>query len=420
MLSSILLVVMSVLAVLYSSWIILFFLPARKSKNNAAYGPISVVIPAYNEAANIESTLQSVLAAEYPAKKEIIVVDDGSKDATSAIVKKIIKKHRNVRLVKGDHGGKGYAVNIGIRHSRFEFIAVLDADTSIEKNSLERLFVPFADEKVGAVSSVLRVKRSSSVLNWFQQFEYAISSSWRYVIDKVDGTCIVPGFCAFRKSAFLRVGGFKNDTAVEDYDICMYLRKSGYKIRMVHNAYAYTKVPETFFGLLRQRMRWSRGTLQVIKKHRDIFLRGPVGFFSVPTQLYWFVHAFFYIPIVIYQIADGYMRYFVSWGGAFSADALLYFVKWFTTYGMVDFIWNVARGAYPATLLNMLTIVVFLLSYSFAVFALLKFSKSITKETIFALLFFFPFSLITLSVNIFSTFYEMIALNTGEKWEKEI
>ena len=409
----------AVLIVLYSSWIFLFLLPTKK-KTSSFSRPLSIIIPAYNEEKNIEATIRSALDAEYP-EKEIIVVNDGSTDSTEKIVRKIASKNKCVKLLKGRHEGKGKAVNLGIKHSKYDFAVVLDADTEIEKGALKHLIKPFSDKTVGAVSTVLRVKKSGSILNWFQQFEYAINTSWRYVVDKIGGSCIVPGFCAFRKSAFLSVGGFRGDSAVEDYDICMYLNKAGYKIKMASNAVCYTKVPSTFFSLVKQRIRWNRGTLQVLRKHKDIFLsKSAVGLYSIPNQLYWFIHSFVYLPLVIYQIGEGYYKYFFLQGDVLSANVLAYFVKWFTTYGMADFIYKVVLGVYPSSLINVLTITVFFLSYSFAVFALFKFYRKLNFEVVFSLVFFFPYTLSILWVYIYSTVYEIFSLNRGEKWEKGV
>ncbi len=418
-LDSIMIIIMSILTVLYVSWVVLFFWPSKKF-SKVSYMPISVIIPAYNEEKNIRHTIMSVIEADYPKGKEIIVVDDGSRDSTASIVREMSKKYKALRLIRGHHSGKGGAVNLGVRHAANNFVAVLDADTKIEKGALLDLFKPFSDGSVGAVSAVLRVSKSRNVLNWFQQLDYAISSSWRYVVDKVNGSCIVPGFCAFRKSAFLEVGGFHGDNAVEDYDICMYLRKAGYKIRMTPDSVAYTRVPETLNGLVRQRARWNRGTLQVIRKHNDVlFSKSAVGYYSVPTQLYWFFHAFAYLPLVIYQIATGYFVWFVSYGKYLTPDAIMYFVKWLTTYGMAEFIYNIYTGVYPSTVLNIITIIVFGLSYTFAVASLIKFSKKINPGSMFAIFFFFPYSILMLSIYVYSAFYEVMAVGHGEKWEKE-
>ena len=420
MLITLLTILTTILILLYGSWIVLFLLPNKKTKVDFLYKPLSIIIPAHNEEKSIGSTIKSVLAADYPEEKEIIVVNDGSTDRTEEIVKSIAKENKNVRLIQGLHQGKGKAVNLAVKHSKHDFIAVLDADTEIEKDSLIHLLQGFSDKSVGATSSVLRVKKSHwNVLNWFQQLEYPSNNAWRYVVDKINGTCVAPGFCAFRKDLFLSIGGFHSDCATEDYDICVRIHKTGHKIKMASKAIAYTEVPGTVLGFIKQRARWGRGTFQVIKKHKDIlFKRNPVGLYSLPNQLYWFVHAFLYVPVILYQIIEGYFRYFYSVGEFLSYNVFMYFFKWFTIFGMGDFMYKIFSGVYPYTTLNILTIIVFLLSYTFSIISLIKFSKKSTYQILFAVVFFFPYSISMLSINIYSVFYEVFSLGRGEKWEK--
>src|SRR3989344_9552364 len=83
-----------------------------------------------------------------------------------------------VKLVKGTHQGKAKAVNLAMRYAKGDILAILDADTLIEKDSLKKLVAPFSERNVGAVAATLRLKKSLNPLTWFQHFEYAVSSSW--------------------------------------------------------------------------------------------------------------------------------------------------------------------------------------------------------------------------------------------------
>ena len=411
--------IMVILTALYLSWFT-FAIFTRKNGNTKISPSVSLIIPAYNEGPNIAKTLQSVLATKYSGKKEIIAINDGSTDDTERIIKMFAKKYKEVRLMKTNHIGKAKAINAAIKKSRNEIFVILDADTEIEKDAVEKIVQPFSNKNVAAVASTLRVKMSNNILTWFQQFEYAISTGWRYVVDNARGSCIVPGFCAFRKSTLKKVGGLKGDTAVEDYDICMYLKKAGYEIRMIPEAIAYTKTPDTISGWVNQRVRWIRGTLQVIRKHNDVLFNrkyAGVGLYSIPTQMYWFFHALIYLPIVFYQIFGGYWQWFASQGNYISAEVAGYFIKWFTTYGMIEFMYNIGISAYPLTTLNALTIVVFFLSFGFGIYSILKFAKP-SLHTIFGLLFFFPYTIIVLSVYLIATVYQIFERDRGESWEK--
>lgn len=411
--------IMVALTALYSSWIVLAAIP-RKTSGKLISPSVSVIVPAYNEEKNIASTIESIMSADYPGEKEIIVVDDGSTDGTGKVVKSFSKFTKYVSLMKTNHVGKAKAINAAIGRAKNEIFVVLDADTEIEPEALIKIVQPFSEKNVAAVASTLRTKSSWNVLTWFQHFEYAISTGWRYVVDNVRGSCIVPGFCAFRKSMLAKVGGMRGDTAVEDYDISLYLKKAGFEIRMVPDSVAYTKVPETIMGWVKQRVRWTRGTLQVMRKHRDVILNkkfSAVGLYSIPTQMYWFFHAIIYLPLVLYQIFYGYFYWFASHGNYLSADAATYFVKWLTTYGMIDFIYNIAVANYALNLLNALTIIVFFLSFGFAFYSLFKFSRPSLQSAV-ALFFFFPYTIVVLLVYVAATLFQIFERDRGERWEK--
>lgn len=407
-----------ILIVIYSSWIALLLIPKKKIRGKF-FPPISIIIPAHNEEENIGSTLESVLNAEYPNKKEIIVIDDGSKDRTAEIVKEFAKKNKIIKLIKGKHQGKAKAINLALKSSKFGVIAVLDADTRIERDALIKIVQPLKEKKVGGVASVLRVQRSKNFLSWLQSFDYAVVSGWKKVCEKANGLCILPGFCAFKKSAIKKIGGFKGDTPVEDFDISFYLRNAGFEIKMA-DAVAYTRVPQTLKGFLRQRIRWIRGTLQVVKKHNKLLFSKKykgVSFFSVPIQLYWYFHSFLYLPLTLYQIINGYLIYFVAHGNFFSFEVLKYFLNWFTIFGMIDLIYKTLIGVYALTPLLLLTIIVFSLSMIFNFYSLFRFSD-LSIYNIIAFIFFFPYVLIVLSTYWIGTLLEIYERRNFSKWEK--
>jgi len=411
--------VMLLLSVLYASWFLFAALPRRQT-DSGRRPYLTVVVPAYNEAADIHRTLESITSANYPGKREIIVVDDGSSDGTSDVVRRFMKSTKGVRLMRTRHVGKAKAVNAAIRKARGEIVAVLDADTEIDRNALVEIVKPFSEIGTAAVSTTVRVRATRNPLTWIQEFEYAISSGWRFVADNARGSCVVPGFCAFRKSMLLDVGGMKGDTAVEDYDICMYLKKAGYHIRMAPRAVAYTVVPETLRGLLKQRFRWARGTLQMLRKHRDVILNkkySAVGLYSVPIQTYWFMHALVYAPLVTYQIINGYFQWFASKSMWLTPDSVVYFIKWLTMYGTFDYLYRIAVAEYPLSPLNVMTSIVIFLSFGFGVYSVMKFSRP-SFRTAFGLFFFFPYTLIVLAIHIVSIASQALEKDRGEKWEK--
>lgn len=412
---------------IYLSWIILFLFPAstpkiKKEFQNGLCNPkISIIIPAHNEEKCIGKTIESILNAKYDNDKEIIVVNDGSKDKTEEIVKKISETEPRVKILNIGHGGKANAINKGAEIANNEFVVILDADSRIDEDALNEIIKPFSDNEVGATSGIIRaIDNKKNPLVWFQDFEYVLSSAWRFVCNKANATYILPGFAAFRKEALKKVSGFSTDTFSEDFEIGLKLKKVGFKLEMTKAA-IYTQVPQTLNGLIKQRMRWGLGTIQVIKKHYDIpFSKkfGAVGLYGIPTQLYWYVHGLVVLPITFYQIFGGYYEYFAAFKNFFSFEVLKYFFGWLSTYGMLEYSYKTFTGEYGLSTLFYFVLIVFCLNLIYNVIAMIKISK-FRLRYLFVIFFFFPYSILVLSAYIAPLFYELKYKNKViNKWEK--
>lgn len=111
---------------------------------------LSVVIPAYNEAATIDALLASVLAV--PVEKEVIVVDDHSTDGTRERLREIAAANERVRVLFHDTNcGKGAALRTGFSHARGRFVIVQDADLEYDPAEYPRLLQPLVDDKADVV-----------------------------------------------------------------------------------------------------------------------------------------------------------------------------------------------------------------------------------------------------------------------------
>src|SRR3989344_403136 len=111
---------------------------------------VTIIIPAYNEEKSIEKTIKSALSLDYPKEKiEIIVVDDGSKDNTYEIAKRFASEHNpKVRIFTKKNGGKGTALNKGIKESTGEIIVTMDADTAVNADALKKMIGFFSEKDV--------------------------------------------------------------------------------------------------------------------------------------------------------------------------------------------------------------------------------------------------------------------------------
>ena len=373
MINEVLGLIFTISIITFVPWNLIALAPDRKLKKG--YHPdLSIVIPAHDEASVIGETIESVYDSGYPGKIDVVVVNDGSKDDTGNIVKKLAKKHKDLRLVETDHVGKAMAVNRGVAESSGEVILFLDADSQLDKDALKRMAEPFEDGGVGAVSGIISVVSNRNPLVWYQDFEYALSSMWRYVFDKIGTNYMLPGFCAVRRRALEAVGGFSIDTLSEDFDIGLGIRKKGYRIVM-SKAVMYTNVPQTLFGIAKQRIRWGRGTIQVIRKHNDMLLNpkhGLVGLYGMPNQIYFFIQGFMIIPLTLYQILRGYFEYFISKGVYLNIYVVKYFIGWSSQLGTLEFIYNVYTGIWEMPPTFPIFITSWILTTFYHVFAAVK------------------------------------------------
>jgi cellulose synthase/poly-beta-1,6-N-acetylglucosamine synthase-like glycosyltransferase len=292
---------------------------------------ISVLAPAYNEAATIGESVRALLALHYP-NLEVVVVNDGSKDETMAVLverfdlqpihpvfqKRIhsadvvalhrSRTHPNLVVVDKKNGGKADALNAGLNLATGELVCAIDADTLIEPDSLQRMVRPFLrKDDVVAAGGTIRIANGSRVesgrivqprvprraVAGFQVVEYLRAFLFgRLGWNRLGGNLIISGaFGLFRRDAMIGAGGYLHETVGEDMEIALRLRRLGYetggprRIDFVPDPVAWTEAPESLRVLGRQRDRWHRGLADVLWRHRGVFLNpkyGAMGLVSFP------------------------------------------------------------------------------------------------------------------------------------------
>ncbi len=238
---------------------------------------VSVLVPAFNEAAGIEASVRSLCTQDY-ADFEVIVIDDGSTDTTATIVDRLIAEFGSSRcaLLRQANAGKSHALNVGLQRARGQVIVTVDGDTAFTPGALARLVRPMQDERVGAVSGNTKVANRHRLLGRWQHLEYTMGFNLdRRMYDTLGCMPTVPGAIgAFRARALAEVGGFSADTLAEDTDLTMALHRAGWTVVYEPRAVALTEVPQGLHDLWRQRYRWSYGTMQSAWKHRRAVIEG--------------------------------------------------------------------------------------------------------------------------------------------------
>ena len=248
---------------------------------------VSVLIPAYNEEESIVETLEAVLKSNYPLL-EVIAVDDGSTDQTSHRLQAAFHADPRVRILRQPNRGKPAALDLGLAEAKGEIVITIDADTTIDSEAISKLVRHFADPNTGAVAGNVKVGNRNSWLTRWQALEYITSQNLeKRAFDLLNCIPVVPGAIgAWRAQAVRDCGGHSPDTLAEDTDLTITLRRRGWRILYDEEAIARTQAPESASALIRQRFRWTFGTMQALWKHRDTVGRpryGTLGSVALPN-----------------------------------------------------------------------------------------------------------------------------------------
>jgi len=238
--------------------------------------PVSILIPAHNEALVIEETIGSILALNYPRDRmEVIVINDGSTDETPEIVRKRSDEDRRVRLLNVPEAeaaqGKSHALNLGRKAANHDLVAVYDADNTPEPDSLRYLVrALLGDEKLASTFGKFRTRnRSRTLLTRFinletLSFQFMIQAG-RYLLSRI---AILPGTnLVIRRDILEQVGGWDEDALTEDTELSIRLYEKGHEIKFVPYAVTWEEEPEKWGTWLRQRTRWVRGNFYVLRKY---------------------------------------------------------------------------------------------------------------------------------------------------------
>jgi len=248
---------------------------------------VSVLIPAYNEEGVIVQTVRAALATVL-ADLRVIVVNDGSKDRTGALLDAEFSRDPRVQIIHQPNQGKAAALNHALAQATTDIVVTIDADTEVEPEAVPFLLRHFADPTVGAVAGNVKVGNRTRWLTRWQALEYITSQNLeKRAFDLLNCITVVPGALgAWRRTAIEQAGGITSDTVAEDADLTVAIRRLGWRIAYDEDAVAWTDAPETAAALVGQRFRWTFGTLQSCWKHRDTLFRpkyGTLGWIAIPN-----------------------------------------------------------------------------------------------------------------------------------------
>lgn len=343
------------------------------------YMPVSILVPAYNESVTIIDSIESLLNLDYKLY-EIIVIDDGSTDDTSALtiehfhMNKVDKPIRRVlhtksikevyackvgnvmvTLLRKENGGKADALNAGINASVYPYYICMDADSLLQSDSLERIVQPvMEDDSIVAVGGLIRVSQCVemedgivteyrfpvNVLIGMQVMEYDRSFlASRILLDTFNGNLIISGaFGLFKKDVVIAVGGYDKNTLGEDMELVakmhVFCRNNmqKYSIRYEPNAVCWSQVPGSFRDFAKQRRRWHLGLFQCLTKHRQMFLNHRYGLVGWVSYFYYLFYELFSPQIELFGL---FTMICAGYAGLLNVQFMLTFYLLYALYGSI-------------------------------------------------------------------------------------
>lgn len=276
---------------------------------------VSIIVPCFNEEGSISGSIDSILKLDYPPNAyELIIVDDGSTDSTA----QVLERYRNnprITIIRKANGGKHTALNAGIEIARGEYIACLDADSFVSKESLRESIAHFDDERIAAVTASMSIHKPKIILERMQQAEYLLGIILRHILSTVNGLYVTPGpFTVYRKSVFQELGSFTSAHNTEDMEIALRIQRAGLIIQNAPRARVYTNAPGTLRALVKQRIRWTTGFIRNAYDYRDLFFNpkyGVLGLLVLPLGVLSIVSGIGLFFLTLYKTGDWIYEYAV-------------------------------------------------------------------------------------------------------------
>ena len=298
---------------------------------------VSILAPAYNEEATIIENVRSLLSLHY-SNFEVIIINDGSKDRSletliefyelqlvdfalnpQIATKRLLGVYKSknpaysrLTVVDKENGGKSDALNMGINISSKDLILCIDVDCIVEQDAILRMVKPFMDEgkRVIAAGGVVRIANSCEVRDGrlikvnlpdkliprFQVLEYIRAFLvGRMAWSRVNGLLLISGAMGmFDKEIVIKVGGYNHNTVGEDMELVVRMSRFMHEIRQLYRVVyipdplCWTESPSGTQILGRQRNRWTRGTIETLWTHKDLFFNPRYGILGMLSYPYWF------------------------------------------------------------------------------------------------------------------------------------
>ena len=325
--------------------VVLFWKPyKRRTKSLSALKQlptVDVLVATYNENTEIlERTLIGCLTMDYPKELlNIYICDDGNRDS----VKRLAKKHHVGYIARPTHEhAKAGNLNYALGHARGEIIVTQDADMVPKREFLKRTLGYFSDKKVGFVQTP-QTFFNRDIFQHNLYLDREVNNEQDFFMrsleegkDQFNAVLYIGSNALFQRKALREIGGFTTGVITEDMATGLLLQNAGWKGIFVNEALASGLSPETLGDYIKQRDRWGRGNVQVIKKYKPLALKNLTWiqkWFYLDGVLYWYsgiykliylMCPFLYLTFGVASLDTTMTQLLIFWLPAYLSGNLMY------------------------------------------------------------------------------------------------
>lgn len=383
------------------SYFILLFYKRKKKPKEKEFNSITVIIPVHNEEKYIQECIKSVKDANFNGIKKIIVVNDGSIDNSKKLIEEVLDKEDI--FLNFNHQGKSKSINKALELVETDLIAIVDGDSTIEKNSLEILKEEIEQKNVSAVTTVVKVKNTNKFICLWLHLEQLYNSLIRDIQSKINANVTTPGpLSLYRTKDIKKIGGFSIKRYSEDIDITIRLIRSGKKVVFSNKTFSSTNMPYTFKEFSRQRKRFCQGIINMFTKHLR-FNKLAIDIYTFPILLFTYLQAVIMGSLTLFNIITGYNQYFFQNGVYFNLDVARFFLDWLSITGFINWTIRILSFQEPLTTVAFFGIFSTLMTIPLYLVAIIKYDKTINLKHLFPFMFMNSFWLLVM-------FYQVISI----------
>lgn len=259
-----------------------FQTPRRPGPTKTLHAPVTVtvIIPAHNEQATIEQTVQSCLAQTYPIQ-QVIVVADNCTDSTAERA-----REAGAVVIVGKGGSKASAQNLALPHVSSDVVLAIDGDATLNAPAVAYMVEKISAGCVGTCPAALP-KDTGTIYSQYRTIYHAVANGWvRRMQDVLGRQLVLSGMANCHRTDVLReIGSFPDDNITEDFNLTWALHRRGYRVAFTPQAFVYTQEPTSLRELLSQMHRWTSGFAQTMVKHQGPLL-DVASFIVVGSQIF--------------------------------------------------------------------------------------------------------------------------------------